>query len=90
MGKMVRAGAGSGNFDKLEPELEPDKNGPAPQHWMGSISKNDYTRRNFFRLSPIVFISLGITLGTFQLFGRPIHCTSMDKAFKGDFLDSYW
>jgi hypothetical protein len=32
MGKMVRAGAGI--FDKLEPkpELEPDKNGPAPQH----------------------------------------------------------
>jgi hypothetical protein len=29
---MVRAGAGI--FDKLvpEPELEPDKNGPAPQH----------------------------------------------------------
>jgi hypothetical protein len=34
MGKMVRAGAGAGIFDKLEPEpeLEPDKNGPAPQH----------------------------------------------------------
>ena len=44
----------------------------------------------YFRLSPIVFIGLGITLATFQLFGRPIHCTSMDKNFKGDFLDSYW
>jgi hypothetical protein len=32
MGKIVRAGAGAGIFDKLEPELEPDKNGPAPQH----------------------------------------------------------
>jgi hypothetical protein len=33
MGKIVRAGAGI--FDKLksEPELQPDKNGPAPQHW---------------------------------------------------------
>jgi hypothetical protein len=27
--KIVRAGAGAGIFDKLEP----DKNGPAPQHW---------------------------------------------------------
>jgi hypothetical protein len=34
MGKMVRAGAGAGIFDKLEPELELDKNGPAPQHWL--------------------------------------------------------
>jgi hypothetical protein len=37
MGKIVRAGAGAGAgiFDKLEleTELEPDKNGPAPQHW---------------------------------------------------------
>jgi hypothetical protein len=33
MGKTVRAGAGAGIFDKLEPELEPHKNGPAPQHW---------------------------------------------------------
>jgi hypothetical protein len=35
MGKIVRAGAGEGIFDKLEPEpeLEPDKNAPAPQHW---------------------------------------------------------
>jgi hypothetical protein len=38
MGKIVRAGAGAGIFYKLEPEqkleqkLEPDKNGPAPQH----------------------------------------------------------
>jgi hypothetical protein len=34
VGKTVRAGAGAGIFDKLEPgpELEPDKNGPAPQH----------------------------------------------------------
>jgi hypothetical protein len=33
MKKMVRAGAGI--LDKLEPdpELEPDTNGPAPQHW---------------------------------------------------------
>jgi hypothetical protein len=31
MGKMVRAGAGAGIFDKLEPEPEPHKNGPAPQ-----------------------------------------------------------
>jgi hypothetical protein len=30
MGKIVRAGAGI--FEKLEPKLEPDKNGPAPQH----------------------------------------------------------
>jgi hypothetical protein len=29
---MVRAGVGAGIFDKLEPELEPEKNGPAPQH----------------------------------------------------------
>jgi hypothetical protein len=34
LGKMVRAGAG--NFYKLEPEpeLEPHKNGPAPQHYL--------------------------------------------------------
>jgi hypothetical protein len=40
MGKIIRAGAVAGIFDKLEPEpepelepeLEPDKNGPAPQH----------------------------------------------------------
>jgi hypothetical protein len=36
MGKVIRAGdgAGAGIFDKLEPEpeLEPVKNGPAPQH----------------------------------------------------------
>jgi hypothetical protein len=33
MGKIIRAGAGI--FDKLEPELEldPDKNGPASQHY---------------------------------------------------------
>jgi hypothetical protein len=37
-----------------------------------------------------MFILLGIILGTFQLFGMPIHCSSMDKGFKGDFLDSYW
>jgi hypothetical protein len=30
MGKIVRAGAGAGIFDKLEP----DKKGPAPQHWV--------------------------------------------------------
>jgi hypothetical protein len=32
---MVTAGAGAEIFDKLEPqpELEPDKSGPAPQHW---------------------------------------------------------
>jgi hypothetical protein len=23
-----------GKFSELEPELEPDKNGPAPQHWV--------------------------------------------------------
>jgi hypothetical protein len=35
MGKLLLAGAGAGIFDMLdpEPELEPDKNGPAPQHW---------------------------------------------------------
>jgi hypothetical protein len=33
MGKIVRAGAGAAIFDKLEQEPEPDKNGPAPQHW---------------------------------------------------------
>jgi hypothetical protein len=32
MGKMVGAGAGAEIFDKLEPELEPHKNGPALQH----------------------------------------------------------
>jgi hypothetical protein len=32
MGKMVRAGAGAKIFDKLEPEPEPHKNKPAPQH----------------------------------------------------------
>jgi hypothetical protein len=30
LGKMV--GAGAEIFDKLEPEPEPHKNGPAPQH----------------------------------------------------------
>jgi hypothetical protein len=34
--KFVRAGTGARIFDKLEPEpepeLEPDKNGPPPQH----------------------------------------------------------
>jgi hypothetical protein len=36
MGKMVRAGAEAGIFYKLEPkpEQEPDKNGPAPQHYL--------------------------------------------------------
>jgi hypothetical protein len=34
MGKIVRAGAGAGIFDKLEPELEPHKNRPAPHHWL--------------------------------------------------------
>jgi hypothetical protein len=29
---MVRAGAGAGIF--YNPELEPHKNGPAPQHWL--------------------------------------------------------
>jgi hypothetical protein len=40
MGKIVRAGAGAGIFDKLkpEPELEPDKNGPAPQHCLKGLS----------------------------------------------------
>jgi hypothetical protein len=33
IGKLLLAGAGAGIFDMLEPELEPDKNGPAPQHW---------------------------------------------------------
>jgi hypothetical protein len=34
LGEMVRAGAEAGIFDKLEPEpeLEPESNGPAPQH----------------------------------------------------------
>jgi hypothetical protein len=30
-GKMVRARAGAGIFDKLELQPEPQKNGPAPQ-----------------------------------------------------------
>jgi hypothetical protein len=34
MGKIVRSGAGAGIFDKLEPELKPDKNGPPLQHWL--------------------------------------------------------
>jgi hypothetical protein len=34
MWKMVRTGAGAGIFDKLEPELEPHKNGTAQQHWL--------------------------------------------------------
>jgi hypothetical protein len=34
MGKMVGAGAdGAEIFDKLELEPQPQKNGPAPQHW---------------------------------------------------------
>jgi hypothetical protein len=39
MGKIVGAGAGAGIFNKLEPEpklepeLEPHENEPAPQHW---------------------------------------------------------
>jgi hypothetical protein len=33
MVKIVRAGAGARIFGKLELELEPDKNEPAPQHW---------------------------------------------------------
>jgi hypothetical protein len=43
MGKMVRAGAGAGIFDKLElePELEPHKNGPAPQHWLWMRVRKD-------------------------------------------------
>jgi hypothetical protein len=32
MRKIVRARAGAGIFDKLEPELELEKNGLAPQH----------------------------------------------------------
>jgi hypothetical protein len=34
MGKIVRAGAGAGIFEKLDPELElePDKHEPASQH----------------------------------------------------------
>jgi hypothetical protein len=38
MEKIVLPGAGAGILDKLDPEpeleLEPDKNGPAPQHWV--------------------------------------------------------
>jgi hypothetical protein len=37
--KIVRAGVGI--FDKLEPEPEPHKNGPAPQHWL----QEGYTKR---------------------------------------------
>jgi hypothetical protein len=41
MGKFVRegAGAGAGIFDNQEPELEQDKNGPAPQHWFSQQQK---------------------------------------------------
>jgi hypothetical protein len=38
MGEMVRAGAVAGIFDKLEPELDPHKNGPAPQQRFTDIS----------------------------------------------------
>jgi hypothetical protein len=41
MGKIVRAGAGAGIFGKPEPELEPDKNGPAPQHWFFKVLKKE-------------------------------------------------
>jgi hypothetical protein len=30
-------GAGAEIFVKLEPEQEPHKNGPAPQHWCSGI-----------------------------------------------------
>jgi hypothetical protein len=38
MGKMFSAGAGA-EFDKLELEPEPHKNGPALQHWISVILK---------------------------------------------------
>jgi hypothetical protein len=51
MGKIFRAGTGAGIFDKLEPELETDKNGPAPQHWCqggGERCCGSARIRNFF------------------------------------------
>jgi hypothetical protein len=42
-GEMVLAGAGI--FDKLEPELVPHKNVPAPQYWFWSSIKINNSRR---------------------------------------------
>jgi hypothetical protein len=46
MGKIARAEARAGAkiFDKPEPELEPDKNGPAPQHWFKQSNSTLYNR----------------------------------------------
>jgi hypothetical protein len=41
---MVRAGAGAGIIGKLEPVLEPHKNGPTPQHWI--FGPKDAKRKN--------------------------------------------
>jgi hypothetical protein len=43
---MARAGAGI--FDKLEPEPEPHKNGPAPQHWYMKVrSYGNFVGRSY-------------------------------------------
>jgi hypothetical protein len=55
MGKIVRAGAGARTFDKLEPELEPDKNGPDPQHW--------YTVHNDLLLSTTLLFAVLANFG---------------------------
>jgi hypothetical protein len=71
MGKIVRAGAGAGIFDKLEPErepeLEPDKNGLAPKHcvcghagifhtwWVLFINSNFGMVEHGFRVTKVSF-----------------------------------
>jgi hypothetical protein len=58
MGKIVRAGAGAGIFDKLE--LEPDKNGPVPQHCQNEQKTTGTNTRtqNFFLRTPALINKL--------------------------------
>jgi hypothetical protein len=54
MGKVVRAEAGAGIFDKLEPE--PHKNGPAPQHC--PTEGSDISGINFSQIAWLIFFCL--------------------------------
>jgi hypothetical protein len=47
---MVRAGAGAGIFNKLEPE--PHKNGPAPQRWPSYVISCENYAKEIANFSP--------------------------------------
>jgi hypothetical protein len=61
MRKMVRVGAGI--FDKQEPEPEPHKNGPAPQH---CFLEHIFTEKNFRRKLSEFLLQSGSGSGRFR------------------------